>query len=262
MRFDDGCRLGSELRFGVCFRLVALGELRRGVDLLAGPGTRRLIVRQRRVDGLRSGLGPRGQHERVGGVIGGLSVRHQWRPDTLGTAVLHHHRRGAGSTGLGTEGGLHHGAGGESRPAGAQRRRRLQCGLHKEAKAHHIVGVAVEVLAREEVVGGVRLDEKALAPVHPPEEDRAMNGPSIPRYPQVLVADLQIPDVAVGHAGVLREHHLDALTPALQLVAEPKHDVSQPARLGCRGTFGSDHHHIHRARPDRGAGRPMPARRV
>ncbi len=113
-----------------------------------------------------------------------------------------------------------------------------------------VVGAAVEVALRR-----VRLDEEALAAVHEPEPDSARDRPAIPRHPQVVIDDMQVPDLVVAHAVVLRQDDLDRVAADLQFAAQAEHHVRQTADLGHWRALGGDHDDIHRRRaPSRTAG--------
>ena len=117
--------------------------------------------------------------------------------------------------------------------------------LGKEAEPLGVVRVPIQQIPVEEVVRRVRLDEKALAAMHMAKPHRAADRPAMPGHPQIRIADLQIPDIAIAHAGILRQHDLHRVAPDLQLPAQPGHHITQPARLRRGSTLGRHHHDVH-----------------
>ena len=85
----------------------------------------------------------------------------------------------------------------------------LERRLGEEGEAHVLIEKAVVGATAEEVVARMRVDEEALATVHMAEIHSAMDMVIEPRHPQVLVGDVQSPDLIVAHAIVFRQDDLD-----------------------------------------------------
>src|ERR1043165_181310 len=79
-----------------------------------------------------------------------------------------------------------------------------------------VIGVPVEETAIKEILVGVRFAEETLASVNEPEIHAAMNGVMIPRHPEVLEVRLQIEDLIVTQAIVLRQDELHRVAPDFQ----------------------------------------------
>src|ERR1019366_9020227 len=95
----------------------------------------------------------------------------------------------------------------------------LQGGLAKESEPLVVIHLPVERAAVEEVMVGMRLDEKALAAMHEAEIDAAMHGVIVPRHPQVFERELQVEDLVMPQAIVFGQDDLDRVAANLQLPA-------------------------------------------
>jgi hypothetical protein len=104
----------------------------------------------------------------------------------------------------------------------------LQGGLGEEREPLRVVCVSVQAVPGEEV-SRMRFDEEAFAAVRVAEPHRAADGPVIPRHLQVVVAGLQVPDIGVPHAGVLRQDDLDSVPAQLQFAAQPGYHIARAA---------------------------------
>ena len=127
----------------------------------------------------------------------------------------------------------------------------LQRGLRQESKPKHIIRRAIQMPTLKEPILRMRLDEKALTPLHKPEPDRAVNRGAEPRNPEIVVCHRQAVDPVIPHAIVLRQDDLDGVAAQLQLTTKPEHHLSQPAGLRDRRALRRDHHYEHGGTPFR-----------
>src|SRR6266487_1183172 len=121
----------------------------------------------------------------------------------------------------------------------------LQRGAAEEGEPLIVIGVAIEGATIKEILVGVRLDEETLAAVNEPEIHAAMNGVMIPRHPEVLEVRLQIENLIVAQAIVLRQDDLHGIAPDFQLAGQPEHHVAQAAHLGYGSALRRDLDDIH-----------------
>ena len=121
--------------------------------------------------------------------------------------------------------------------------------LAEKGEAADIILEAVEMTAIEEVVRGMRLNEKALAALDKAKPDRAVDSAVIPRHPQILHADLQAPNLVITHAVILGQDDMDFIATDFQFPAEAINHVRQPADFRHRGAFGSNLHNVHKLSP-------------
>ncbi len=119
-----------------------------------------------------------------------------------------------------------------------------------------VVGAAVEITLRR-----ARLDEVALAAMRKAEPDRARNRAAVPRYPQLVVDDVQVPDLVLAHAVVPGQDDLDGVATDLEFAAQAEYHVGQAADLGNWCALGCDHHDVHRRRAPGSCARGLTRRR-
>src|SRR6266571_1183709 len=118
----------------------------------------------------------------------------------------------------------------------------LEGGPAKKGESERIIVVSVNGSAVEEVVAGMRLDEKAFAPVHEAEPDRSGDAAVVPRNPQVFVGLGQPKNLVVTHAVILGQKDLQCVAAQFQRPAQSVHHVGQTAHFGYRRQFWRDHH--------------------
>jgi hypothetical protein len=117
--------------------------------------------------------------------------------------------------------------------------------LAEEGKALHVVGVAIDQPAVEEILEEVGLDKEALHPIHETEEHIAVDPEMMIRNPQVAVALGETPDTVVFHDIVLGQDDLHMMPANGQLPGQSVHHVGQSAHLGYIGEFRGYMNDIH-----------------
>ena len=118
----------------------------------------------------------------------------------------------------------------------------------KESEALDIVVVAVKDSAIEEVMMGVRIDEKTFQAFHESEIDVAMNPLVVVRNPKVGEGFRQTPDAVVTQAIVFGEDDFDRITTNPELSRETLDDVAEAADFCGGSALGCDHYDEHGAR--------------
>ena len=92
----------------------------------------------------------------------------------------------------------------------------------------------VQLMSHKDIL---RFNEITAPPVNHAEEDGAANAVPHPRDPEIMVGDVESPDLVIPEAVVLRQNDFDIVAANLEFSAQTEDDIGEPSYLGDWGKF-------------------------